>query len=223
MRGLRIRVLVSAMTIPLWLMGCPGTLDHAGGDDDDVADDDASDDDASDDDASDDDASDDDASDDAASDDDASDDDASDDDASDDDASDDDATDDDDDTQPPPLGVEFDAVGGPLAGYHSLSGDVWCGWDGSWVIYGGNGNWIDWIGLYLDYEPGAGDHFAQDLYIYGEIDVVDFEKEHGGADCYLDVISDNPVWGTFECDDVTAWDYNSVYTMDLVNGRFRCP
>ena len=215
MRGPWILMLLGVVTIPLWLMGCPGTLDpHEGADDDDAADDDAADDDAADDDAADDDAADDDAADD----------DAADDDASDDDASDDDVSDDDDDSQPPPPGVEFDVIGGPLAGYHLLDVHVECGWDGPWAIYGaGTQNWTEWIGLYIDQEPGAGDHFAQNFGMYGEIDIVDFEVYSGGANCFLDVVSANPLWGTFECADVDAWDYNNQFSMDLVNGRFRCP
>jgi len=215
----------------LVLPGCVGQLLEPGDDDDD-ADDDAGDDDASgDDDVGDDDAGDDDVGDDDVGDDDVGDDDVGDDDVGDDDVGDDDVGDDDtgdDDTSPPPPpGIIFDVLSGPLADHYAFHNGVSCYPDyGGWTVEAAQDNsWSEYFYLWIDGSPGVGSHFEGDFAAGGELGGYYVERWPGGWDCYLDIVSNSPDWnGTFECHGLEGWDPNGgQFSVDAVNGWFLCP
>jgi len=205
--------LVILMLMSWTVASCSGSLTV---DDDDTAampDDDAADDDAADDDVADDDAADDDVADDDAADDDASDDDTGDDDTA-----------DDDDSMPAQPGIEFSVPTGQLAGDYAFHVDAWCGPDDGWLAEAAdNGIWDQYLVLWLPQFPTAGSHHEQTFWVGGWMDGIWVDVDHGGPDCYLDVLGDAPLWGTFECAGLHGWEHHANATADLEDGVFRCP
>ena len=165
--------------------------------------------------------------DDDAADDDVSDDDAGDDDTGDDDVGDDDAADDDtgdDDTMPAHPGIEFSVPSGQLAGDYAFHVDAWCGPDDGWEAEAaGNGMWDEFLILYLNHTPQAGAHYEQPFWVGGMLGDTWMEVDHGGADCYIDIVGDAPIWGTFTCAGLEGWGHPTSITADLEDGVFRCP